>query len=360
MMSFLGTVGQQIGNILQYPLTNATAISTLAQTIASLGNVTETVSPAAGALNDTSLVNLLAGDLAHRSYNVIVPSVFPPGLAARQFNAVVDKNGHLVVNGSILGTTLARLEFARLWMYRSVNHRILSSQCQYTTTDKKGSKTVVNAAVIAQMSTAVMTASGVLDSFEATLFGATSPSAPTVASAPGGPPAAGSPPSGPSGQAGTGGPTQQPAAPAQAPPSSGTTLQQLLYADLTVQRLGETADHPSIDTTLHPNAYFVMVHALESGGNTLTKGSFWGTRVFFSGGSVATFDVYKATTQRLLCSGVGYAYRGFVTENQMGTGIDDNPAPGSTPTPAPGAASSPQNHDDALPRMHYFTTGSCG
>jgi hypothetical protein len=61
----------------------------------------------------------------------------------------------------------------------------------------------------------------------------------------------------------------------------------------------------------------VSLHALESGGTQLTRSSWYGSRIYYSGGAVATFNVYNGEGH-FLCSGVSYAYRGFVQATDIG------------------------------------------
>jgi hypothetical protein len=85
---------------------------------------------------------------------------------------------------------------------------------------------------------------------------------------------------------------------------------------------------------------------LESGGNTLTKANlFAGSHLFFSGGAVSTFSLFKPDGS-VICSGVSYGYRGFVTEDGMSAAINDQ----SSGSAAAGAS------NDKLPVPSHFTT----
>jgi hypothetical protein len=112
-------------------------------------------------------------------------------------------------------------------------------------------------------------------------------------------------------------PGQPQAAPAAAQPvtSSGTAFQQLLYADLMLQQLKAS--------TAISDVYLLSVHALESGGDAMTKSSlFVGSRVLFSGGAVATFSLFR-NDGTFMCSGVSYGYRGFIQEKDISAAIAD-------------------------------------
>lgn len=291
--------------------TNAAAIQTLMQTIASAGAVTETVAPAPGALSDTSLINLVAHGLENGVVNVYVPSVYPPGLVNYSFT-----------NWSLIGLAIQRLEKSRAELYAAADAKILDPDCQANITDSKGALVTdkngmplkINQATITQITTEVTAASSLVDSFETSLFGGQAPTPPAAAAAPAASPAA---------------------APAAAPPPSGTTLQQLLYADLLLRMLGATPENPVLDPK--QPYYLVSVHSLESGGNTLTKTNiFSGSHVFFSGGAISTFSVFRGDGS-YLCSGISYGYRGFVPEDRMTAAIaDQRPDPTDTPPPPDG------------------------
>jgi hypothetical protein len=200
------------------------------------------------------------------------------------------------------------------------------------------------------MTAVVAAANALLDIFESQLFGGPAPAKLATAAAPQPP---GAP--GPSGAAGSTTPSTpgQPAAGSQvtatptSAPSSPAALHQLLYADLTLQQLGATRTSPFISDA--KNVYFVSLHSVDSGGSTLSQTSFFGTRVFYSGGAVSIFSVFDANVGTLLRSGVSYAYRGSVSQNQMQLGINDAQNPGQT-----AAGSSPSQ--DVLPAPGYFTT----
>ncbi|HEY1866760.1 MAG TPA: hypothetical protein VGG70_00595 [Candidatus Cybelea sp.] len=320
-------------------LANASSVAALLPAIQSLAMVSETAVPAAGDLSDISLITAIAGELHASGATALVPSFYPPQLATQPFS------------GTLIGRTISDLEKWRADMYDEANKRILSPQCQYTTTDKKGNTVVVNLAVVNQMIAAVTSAAALLDKFEGQLFGGTMAATPVIAPAP---PTPAAPPAGggakplAAGADSPGKASDSPKPTAQPPGSGGSALEQLLYADLTLQQLGATVERPYISSK---NVYFVSVHNPNSGGTTLTAAAFLGSRVFYSGGAVSTFSIFDANAGTLLCSGISYAYRGSVSQHQMQLGINDAQNPG-LPN---GAATSPPS-TDVLLAAGYFTT----
>ena len=59
------------------------------------------------------------------------------------------------------------------------------------------------------------------------------------------------------------------------------------------------------------------MHALESGGSQLSKSNlFLGSRIYFSGGAVATVGLYESDG-KLACSGIAYGYKGYIREKDV-------------------------------------------
>lgn len=278
------------------PLANASNIQTMLQTVASIFAVTQTVSPAAGSLNDTSLINLVVSRLPQGT--VYVPSVYPPYLYAEDFGATK------------LWNSLTNLETARQALYKAADGKIYSPACQ----------TKALAPTLVVLAAQVAAASALADNFEVSLFGG-QPSPP-----PGGPNAnTGGAPAG-----GAAAPSQQTPAPSPPPMAAAASLPQLLYADYLLRHIDSSS-------------YFVTLHSLESGGNTMTKSNlFAGSHVFFSGGAVSTFSLY-GPDGTVICSGISYAYRGFVPEDKLNAAIADSQNPG-TLTDSTGDAQPPIGH----------------
>jgi len=232
---------------------------------------------------------------------------------------------HSFTGWTLLGAAMRRLEASRKNLLAAADAKVLSPQCQAPAKDAKGNSVKYNQATINQLTAEVSAAVSMVDAYELSLFGGKVP-APTK----------------------TGDKAKADTADAKPDPStnSGTALQQLLYADLLLRRLGATPNVPVLDPK---KPYFlVSVHAVDSDGNTLAKASLLsGSHLFFSGGAVSTFSVFKGDGSTV-CSGISYGYRGFVTEDGMTAAINDqHPGPDPTPTPEPG---------DRLPATNHFTS----
>ena len=340
-----------------FALTNASSIATLIQTLGSLAAVSESVSPAAGSVNDTSLINLVSGDLSQRQGAVVyVPSLYPPEVMATPFGQ------------TLLGKTVTQLETDRSNLFTAADTRMFTKPCSdYVDPTFKTSQAKINQTTLNEIAAEVAAASAMIDVFEASLFGNAAPASQAgIAAAqqqqgPGSNTTPGGTLNGAQGQQQQGqqqqqqGQQQQPTAQGSPPgPSAnaaagpaGTSPQQIVYADYLLTALGVTLTSPPAKPV-----YLVSVHSLESGGNTLTKTyALGGSRVFFSGGAVSTFSVFSEQGQAV-CNGVSYGYRGFISESQMAEALSDA-TPGSDPKPNPG--SDPDN----LPTMMHYTS-TCG
>lgn len=326
---------------------NASAIQTLIQTIANVGTVTETIAPAPGALQDTVLINLVAGGFPGAPGHVFVPSLYAPDIIYSSFK------------DTLIGQRLSTLETDRRTLIQAADKKLLSPACQYTGDPKSaGDQNLakMNQATITQVTTEVTAASALVDAFEASLFGgggaASNPATPGAATG-----APTNPTSTPLTTTTPGAPgATTPNSPAAGPPTAsaiagpspqgGSALQQMLYADALLRQLGLGTDN---DTNKRLPIYFVSVHSLESGGTALTKGGFFGgTHVYYSGGAVATFSVFGGGGA-IICSGVSYSYRGSVYEGRMTDAFNDVADP---------QAGTPGKQDD-LPIVNNYTS-SCG
>lgn len=95
----------------------------------------------------------------------------------------------------------------------------------------------------------------------------------------------------------------------------GITLQQILPADLLAYKIWLASATP--DDGQLQKIHILIVHALESGGTQLTKSNlFLGSRVYFSGGSVATFSLFSVAGV-VECAGYAYDYNGYIREKNV-------------------------------------------
>jgi hypothetical protein len=311
-------------------------VATLIQTLGSITAVNQTLSSTAGALSDATLITLIAQGI--NADAVYIPSVYPP-------NLLTDTD----LSETNIGAALTRLEVARrnaiaasnIYLQAVKDAGIVATTVKgaampvYTDAeiDAAGAfveKTVTVNAIV----NAITLASTAVDGFETSLFtgqgyspvptpqtNTPTPTAPgpgPVAPALPAPVPAAPLPAAPA-----------PAAPAPATPqnqgqqsvtTSGTTLQQLVSADLLLRQI-----------LSDPNYAFglvlLSVHALESGGSQLTKSNlFLGSRIYFGGGAVASFALYDSDGTQI-CSGVGYGYKGNIREKSIENILAD-------PTPA--------------------------
>jgi len=299
-------------------------VATLIQTLGSITAVNQTLSSAAGALNDATLISLIAQGIEADS--VYIPSAYP-------LNLITD----IDMSDTYTGAELIRLENARRDAIAASNNYVQALQdAQIVATTVKGGKVytdpeidtagafVEKAVTITAFVNAITLASAAVDGFETSLFtgqgyspavsgqpsapAPTSPNpAPVAPALPGAVPAPPLPPA--PGPTAPGSPQnqnqgQQPAT------ASGTTLQQILSADLLLHQILS-------DPNNSPKLQLLSVHALESGGGQLTKSNlFLGSRIYFGGGAVASFGLYDSDGT-LICSGVGYGYKGNVREKTV-------------------------------------------
>lgn len=307
-------------------------VATLIQTLGSITAVNQTLSSAAGALNDATLITLIAQGI--NADAVYIPSVYPP-------NLITD----IDLTETNIGAALTRLETARRTAVNTSNDYLQAlKDAAIVATTVKGGPVYTNAQIdaagafaekavtINAIVNAITLASTAVDGFETSLFtgqgyspaptpqtNITTPAAPAPAPAPALPAPVPAPP--------------LPAAPAPAAPApvtpqnqgqqpvttSGTTLQQLVSADLLLRQI---LSNPIYSLRL----VLLSVHALESGGSQLTKSNlFLGSRIYFGGGAVASFALYDSDGTPI-CSGVGYGYKGNIREKSVESALT-NTAP---------------------------------
>ena len=299
-------------------------VATLIQTLGSITAVNETLSTASGALNDSTVVSLIAQGIVADS--VYIPSSYPP-------NLITD----IDMSDTYLGAALIRLETARRDAIAASNNYLQAvKDAEIVATTVRGGAVFTNleidaagafaekAVTVTALVNAVTLASAAVDGLETSLFtgqgfspvttdkpstpGPTSPSPPPVAPAlPAPAPAPPLPPApAPTAPAPTG-PQNQGQQPATA---SGTTLQQILSADLLLHQILSNPNDAL-------NLQLLSVHALESGGGQLTKSNlFLGSRIYFGGGAVVSFALYDSDGTSI-CGGVGYGYKGNIREKNI-------------------------------------------
>jgi hypothetical protein len=277
-------------------------VATLIQTLGSITAVNETLSTASGALNDSTLIGLIAQGIVANS--VYIPSAYPP-------NLITD----IDVSDTYLGAALIRLETARRDAIAASNNYLQAvKDAEIVATTVRGGAIFTNpeidaagafaekAVTITALVNAVTLASAAVDGFETSLFtgqgfspvtadkpntpGPTSPGPAPVA--PALPAPAPAPPLPPAPAATAPAPTGQQNQGQQPTTASGTTLQQILSADLLLHQI---LSNPGDALTLQ----LLSVHALESGGGQLTKSNlFLGSRIYFGGGAVVSFALYDS------------------------------------------------------------------
>jgi hypothetical protein len=314
------------------PLSVATsaipALVQLAQFVATAFAVNQTLTASQGSMTDAPLMNMIARHLEHENIEVFLPSAYMPNLL---------KGGDLT--NTYLWSSLTDLDDQRilLWSDIATASQLLNHANFVTLNPTKFRPPDVSAALLfagqaQSYINAAQSLAASIDSFEASLFGGQS-AAP--ASSPG--PSGAANPSGtgnPSGNAGpAGSPSPSGTTPAstnaltgtQATPAATTTqspagqggnlLPQILCSDLLARRLwGSSPLTAENFDQVTESVEFLAVHALESGGSQLNKTNiFYGTHIFFSGGAVMTFSLYKAEGD-VICSGFAYNYRGNVRE----------------------------------------------
>jgi hypothetical protein len=302
-------------------------VQTLVQTLATMFAVNESASPAAGAITDVPLVNAIARDLSASRLNVYVPSLYSPDLFRRDD-----------LTGTFIGADLQALERSRFditsdiqQFQRALDTATLISKPDATPPYMPGDVTLAKnflatrASEMKSLITSDTALVAAIDTFEASLFTGQSPATPTSSTNPLG--AQGTQAQGAAknpNQIPTQNPTQNPAQNNGSPvpalnfnSAPGSILQQILPADLLAYKIWQANTLPD-DVSL-TKMHILIVHALESGGTQLTKSNlFLGSRVYFSGGSVATFSLFNVTGA-VECAGYAYDYSGYTREKNVET-----------------------------------------
>jgi len=316
-------------------------VAALIQTLGSITAVNQTLSSASGALNDTTLISLVAQAIG--SDTAYIPSAYPVNLMAS-----------IDLGDTYIGDALTRLESARRDAIAASNTYVQALQdAQVVGTTVKGGRIYTDAEIdsagvlaeraisITSIVNSVTLASSAVDGFETSLFtgqgyspNSSAPAPATANTTPAAPipPALPAPVPAPPLSVAPAPSTPMPATPQtptqgqQPATGSGTTLQQILSADLLLHEIH--SDSGNLD-----KLQLLAVHALESGGGQLTKSNlFMGSRIYFGGGAVASFVLYDGSGT-LVCSGVGYGYKGNIREKNVQAALNDaTPAVASVST----------------------------
>jgi hypothetical protein len=316
-------------------------VAALLQGIAGITAVNETLAAGSAVLNDTTLINVIAHQLAGKT--VYVPSLYPPNLLSTDLST---SNLGAMIDGLEVSRDAALKQATAYSQAVQDAQTILSAPPHaYSDADLGAAGALAEQATsINSLVTLVGTASSAVDAFELSLFSGQgvapgtsgNPSGSQNATG-GGPPAAlpAAVPAPPLGAQST----PNPGAPSSPTPSGppGAILQQILYADLLLRAL-------PTGTANADRVWFLSIHALESGGGQWTKSNlFLGSRIYFSGGAVASFALLDGGGA-VQCSGVAYGYQGLIREKKMqeeisGTGsavakVSATCSPPPTNTPA--------------------------
>jgi hypothetical protein len=295
-------------------------------------------------MTDAPLINMVARELRNARVTTFVPSTYTPRMLT---------NGDL--GDTYIYKALAQLEKDRETLYAdaataskllSKENYIVQNAAKYTVDDLTTALELSG-----QLQSLIASAQAIgtsIDTFETTLFGGQAPSQtqqqsqnPQASQQQGnlqqGNQQQGNQPQGNQQQANQQqgntqqsnpqGNQQQQTPPAPSPSAqAGAMLSQILASDLLAHAiLGDNDLMDAEPTWGHADMLkkfrdkvdgvnFLTVHALESGGTQLNKSNFfYGTHIYFGGGAVMTFSLYKVTGD-LQCSGVAYNYEGYVRE----------------------------------------------
>jgi len=296
----------------------ATDLGSVLSSVATFTAVNETVAAQPASFLDSTLVNMVAQSVTSATGDpVYVPSLAPPNL----INIFPYADNASLEQQTYLFGAIKRLEASRQEL-EAESDKLLTKANQHDP----------RAIAAAKLAAAALAAS---DKFEGALFGMSGiPATSLVTAYPTPKPKDGTGTSKPSTISNT--ITIAPAKATPSPASSGPgPLQRLLYADLLLHSLGPNS----------ANTYLLAVHALESSGSQYAKSqTLLGTRLYFSGGAVATFVLTKSDGS-VACSGIAYGYRGLIRADDFGYAV--RPAANATPVVVPGT-------NNALPSTQFY------
>lgn len=323
-------------------------IQAMVSTVASLSSSTESLSAQSGTFTDATFTNLVANSLLRQKRSLVyVPGIVPPNIMT--VPPAEGPPGYITDSDrthSYLYGGLADLDQNRMVLQREMKN-VFDGKCKKDMSDRIVLSKLVTVGITTADNFESAILGGPLVIPSTTLLTIPTPSpAPTKKITPGSPS-----PAAPAAISNTitvnAPPGSQAAPPSAATPASGPSpLQQLLYVDLLLRQLAYGETSPVLR-----DVYILSVHTLESGGNQLTKTStFLGTRVYYSGGSAATFTLIGSNGS-MVCSGVAYGYRGFVKADDIALAVDRRVGTDS-PTLVPGT-------QNALPNGQRYAP-TCG
>jgi hypothetical protein len=295
----------------------------LIQNIAQLFATNESTAGVPGTIQDQALVDGIA-----RQFRVIgVPTLVPSLYGSFALDASYDPNAGLQITDSPFLNNLRMLIDARVCLagqvqgitttFASNTNSLNDVQSKIAQAQKKANADVTANTLAAQefmaqnqaLQTQLADISGIIasiDSFVASLLGGTTQSQAT-----------------PQGAAQTNTANadtqsnQKQAKPAslttpnQGQSSQSSPINSILAADGIIRRL----NHGGKDALY--KWHVLSVKALESGGGVLTHSSIFGSKVFFSGGAVATYALFQINGA-LTCSGNVFDYAGYIPDKHFG------------------------------------------
>jgi hypothetical protein len=298
------------------------SVVSLLQTISTIAAVNETMVSESGDPKDATLIALVAGSLTSEGsakqispLEVYVPSVYPPrisGMSSERPN----------ISQTYLFNALDALELAR-------NNLVTEADQLLNPTTCKDSITEVTQSI------------GSVDAFEGALFTGKAFWVPAAAATPN----TGAPQGAKKASGNSSSSSGKPASTSQSATTttSGTSIQQLLYADLLLHQiaLDDSPNEVGTGAMFLKDVYFLSIHALEAGGSQLARQSFLGlagTRDYFSGGAIAQFGLFSSNGF-VLCSGLSYGYRGFIQADDFSHTLDSLQAQPVNGVSLPGTSS---------------------
>lgn len=285
-------------------------VQTLAQigmTLASGFAVNESLTPATGAITDTPLMDSVARGLRSSARHVYIPSFYTPSLLhdfALSNTFILDKLENLETDrAQLLSDAQQYLQALDDANFVATAGNQFPDGSAFQPDDITQAKLFVNRTkTVSSLETAISSVMAAIDTFEGTLF-----SGQSSAQIPNG--------NGTNGGGGTnnGNNNGNGNKNANGNQSAGNILQQVFEGDILAHAIWNGNIAPADLSSVH----ILTIHALESGGGVLTKGNFfYGTRQYFSGGSVVTFALFNIGGA-VECSGFAYDYTGYIREKNV-------------------------------------------